>query len=612
MRFKTLHRAAFLLLIVIGLTAHSASIAHAAPPARDAMQTPDPAAEEIKIFQTPGANEDLFGYDVAYSGDGTTVVIGTPYSDEGGRANSGVAYVYNRDGSFWRFRSKLVPSDPAAGDLFGSAVAISYDGGTVLVGAPFKAEPTFGFAEVGAAYVFARGGNNWTQQRRLLASDRQRGDRFGFAVSLSSDGNMALIGAPDEGNGPNFYNGAAYFLTRSGTTWTEETKLVAYDQSTDASFGYAVALSADGNRALIGAPYKAYPTNESGAAYIFSRTGTAWTVGGHLRPPNWFTAAYYGWSVALAGNGGTAIVGAPGETTSGTIPSFEGAAHVFNFTGSDWVFFTRLTAPDRQRGDRFGESVSLSFDGRTGLVGANNDDEGSFVDVGSAHVLKRPANDWVFQRKLLPSPSNVQQPYGQGFGNSVSLSANGALAIIGAPYSDTDSWTNGGVAYLYAGVQPVRGDTIGAYKDGTFHLARGNNAGTTAIIVPFGGDPSDYPVAGDWNGDKIDTVGVYRNNSGTFLLSDSNFNPAVNWTLIFGNPGDQPFAGRWTFDMTIDGVGVYRNSNGILYQKKALTTGFSDFYAVFGNPGDQPVAGDWNNEATTVSASIAAATRRGF
>jgi hypothetical protein len=141
---------------------------------------------------------------------------------------------------------------------------------------------------------------------------------------------------------------------------------------------------------------------------------------------------------------------------------------------------------------------------------------------------------------------------------------------------------------------PPRPDTIGVYNAGTFYLRNTNNAGAANITASFGGDPSDLPVAGDWNGDGVDTIGVYRGSTGVYFLSDSNTSPAVNYSLVFGNPGDTPFAGKWTADMTHDGVGVYRNSNGILYQKKQLTTGFSDYFAIYGNPGDQGVGGDWD------------------
>jgi len=143
---------------------------------------------------------------------------------------------------------------------------------------------------------------------------------------------------------------------------------------------------------------------------------------------------------------------------------------------------------------------------------------------------------------------------------------------------------------------PLHPDTIGVYKAGAWYLRNTNNAGPQDIFALFGGDLSDLPSVGDWNGDGVDTIGIYRNSTGFFFLSDSNTTPAVNYTVLFGNPGDTPFAGKWTADMTHDGLGVYRNSNGILYQKKDLTTGFSDYFAIFGNPGDQGVGGDWDGD----------------
>ncbi len=143
---------------------------------------------------------------------------------------------------------------------------------------------------------------------------------------------------------------------------------------------------------------------------------------------------------------------------------------------------------------------------------------------------------------------------------------------------------------------PPMADTIGVYKDGVFYLRNSNTSGVADITAVFGGAPSDLPVVGDWNGDGVDTIGVYRNDVGVYLLSDSNTSPTVTYSLVFGNPGDTPFAGRWTPDMIGSGVGVYRNSNGILYQKKALVTGFSDYFAVYGNPGDTGFAGDWNGD----------------
>lgn len=143
---------------------------------------------------------------------------------------------------------------------------------------------------------------------------------------------------------------------------------------------------------------------------------------------------------------------------------------------------------------------------------------------------------------------------------------------------------------------PPRPDTIGAYNNGVFYLRNTNTSGPADITAVFGGDPSDLPVTGDWNGDGVDTIGVLRTTTGVYFLSDSNTSPAVNYSLVFGNPGDTPFAGKWTADMVGDGLGVYRNSNGVLYQRKDLSTGFDDFFAIYGNPGDKGFAGDWDGD----------------
>jgi len=135
------------------------------------------------------------------------------------------------------------------------------------------------------------------------------------------------------------------------------------------------------------------------------------------------------------------------------------------------------------------------------------------------------------------------------------------------------------------------------YKNGRFYLRNSNTTGTDDLLIQFGGGVSDLPVAGNWNGDSFDTVGVYHSNEGRFMLTDDSiFAATVTYDFAFGNPGDTPLAGRWSADMTADGVGVYRTSNGIAYFKKTLAAGFSDFYAVFGDPADQPVVGDWNND----------------
>ena len=151
----------------------------------------------------------------------------------------------------------------------------------------------------GAAYVFARSGATWTQQQKLIASDAATGDGFGWSVGLSSDGNTALVGASNKNS--------AYVFTRSGAAWTQQQKLT--DAAYGDFFGRSVGLSSDGNTALVGASNK---NLAQGAAYVFTRSGAAWTQQQELTAPD---AAYndgFGWSVVLSSDGNTALLG-PGR-----------------------------------------------------------------------------------------------------------------------------------------------------------------------------------------------------------------------------------------------------------------------------------------------------------
>ncbi len=138
-------------------------------------------------------------------------------------------------------------------------------------------------------------------------------------------------------------------------------------------------------------------------------------------------------------------------------------------------------------------------------------------------------------------------------------------------------------------------DTIGIYRAGTFLLHTSNNGGPADIAITFGG-AAMYPVAGDWTGQGIDTIGVYDRSTGNFYLRNSNTNGTPNETLRLGNPNDLPLAGRWTAAATHSGVGVFRPTNGLIYMRNTLTTGFADYVMVLGSPGDVGIAGDWTGK----------------
>jgi hypothetical protein len=199
--------------------------------------------------------------------------------------------------------ASLPGADGAAGDHFSYSVAL--DGDTVLVGA--YADSVGANVSQGSAYVFTRSGSTWTQQAKLTADDGASYDFFGTSVAL--DGETALVGAYRDDVGANMDEGSVYVFTRSGTTWTQQAKLVASDGAAGDWFGYSVALN--GDTALVGACTTG-TISQQGSAYVFSRSGTTWTQQAKLMPGDGVPRNFFGISVALDGN--TALVGAY-ETT---------------------------------------------------------------------------------------------------------------------------------------------------------------------------------------------------------------------------------------------------------------------------------------------------------
>ena len=335
--------------------------------------------EVDKLVASDGASGDSFGYSVAVDGD--TAVIGAVHDDDNG-LDSGAAYVFSRIDGIWRQQAKLTASDGAAYDYFGVSVAV--DGDTAVIGAYYDDDNGY---NSGAVYVFIRSGDSWVRQAKLTASDGAGWDYFG--VSVAVDGDTAVIGAHyDDDNGTD--SGSAYVFGRSDGAWAQQTKLTAPDWAAGSYFGYSVAV--DGDTAVIGA-YGDYDNGtNSGAAYVFGRSDGAWAQQTRLTAADGVEFHYFGRSVAV--NGDTAIIGALGDSDNG---SKSGAAYVFSRSGSTWVQQAKLTASDGAANDWFG--VSVAVDGDTAVIGAlYDDDNGS--DSGSAYVFSRSGGTWAQQAKL--------------------------------------------------------------------------------------------------------------------------------------------------------------------------------------------------------------------
>jgi hypothetical protein len=180
----------------------------------------------------------------------------------------------------WAQQAKIIADDKDVNDNFGSSVAISSDGNTAIVGAinedPEEPGVLTTYTNAGSAYIFTRSNGSWTQQAKIDADDKGISDNFGSSVAISGDGNTAIVGAANEDPGGTTSAGSAYIFTRSNGSWTQQAKINADDKDPDDYFGYSVAISSDGNTAIVGAanedpedPGGTTYTN-AGSAYIFT------------------------------------------------------------------------------------------------------------------------------------------------------------------------------------------------------------------------------------------------------------------------------------------------------------------------------------------------------
>ncbi|MGO9691111.1 MAG: PKD domain-containing protein [Syntrophobacteraceae bacterium] len=395
----------------------------------------DPLIQDQKLTASDGAAFDQSGYSVSLSADGNTALIGAENATVGVGSQEGAAYVFVRSGGIWSEQEKLTASDGAVAAFFGWSVSLSADGNTALIGAEGATVGTNSYQ--GAAYVFVRSGVIWSQQQKLTASDGAANAYFGYSVSLSGDGNTALIGAEDATVGANTGQGAAYVFVRSGGTWSQAQKFT--DGGTDDEFGYSVSLSGDGNTALIGAAWAKVGANtHQGAAYVFARSGVTWSQKQTLTASDGAAMNIFGASVSLSGDGSTALIGALATVGAN---AGQGAAYVFVNSGGTWSEQQKLTASDGAASDQFGYSVSLSGDGNTALIGAAD----ANAYQGVAYVFARSGRIWS-QLQKLTAWDDAADAY---FGNSVALSSDGNTSLIGVPWAKVGANTHQGAAYVY-------------------------------------------------------------------------------------------------------------------------------------------------------------------
>jgi hypothetical protein len=393
------------------------------------------ATQQAKIQASDAEASDYFGYSVSISEDGNTAIVGAYAEDTGGSA-AGSAYIFTRSGTSWSQQAKIQASNAGASDVFGYSVSISDDGNTAIVGA--QGEDTTA-TDAGSAYIFTRSGTSWSQQAQIQSSDAQQSDNFGQSVYLSGDGNTAIMGAPGEDTTASMA-GSVYIFARSGTSWSQQAKIQASDVEYLDQFGHSVSISEDGNTAIVGAVGEDTTVSNAGAAYVFTRSGTSWSQQAKIQASSPADNDQFGYSVSISGDGDTAIVGAIYQDTGG---SAAGSAYIFTRSGTSWSQQAQIQASDVAAADIFGISVSLSSDGDIAIIGAYQEDT-TATDAGAAYIFTRSGTSWSQEIKI--QASDAQQS--DNFGEAVAISRNGTTAIIGARMEDTTA-SNAGSAYIF-------------------------------------------------------------------------------------------------------------------------------------------------------------------
>jgi hypothetical protein len=451
-------------------------------------------------------------------------------------------------------------SNPGEEDHFGHAIALSGDGNTLAVGAPMESSGAKGINgkgenepgdSSGAVYVYNRTGTGWAQQAYIKASNAGGDDQFGFAVTLSGDGNTLAVSAPYEDSAATGINGnqadnsmpnsgAAYVFSRTGTTWVQQAYVKASntgEKDEGDEFGYSIALSDDGNTLAVGAigedsaakgingDQTDNAANGAGAVYVYTRSSATWAQQAYVKSSNTARNIMYGYSVSLSANGDTMAVG-EFDADRG-----KGALYVMIRSGSTWSQQARLQASNAEAQDSMACWVAISDDGNTIAAGsldedslltgiqppdAGANDEKTDKSAGAAYVFVRNGTTWS-QQAFIKASNTGEDDW---FGLHLALSGDGNTLAVGASNEDSaaqgingkqddDSADEAGAAYFFTRTGNtwkqeyyLKGSNTRKFDEFGYSLALSRDGKAMAIGAHFqsggakgvNGDPADMSV----------------------------------------------------------------------------------------------------------------------
>lgn len=409
--------------------------------------------EAAKVLANDGVAGDRFGTSCAIDGD--FAVVGSPTAEPTPPAGTGSAYVLQHGLTGWTLATKLIPTDAMAGDAAGLSVAISGD--RIVVGSrkAAVASPTGPQSAAGAAYVFRFDGTSWVEESKLVAtppSDVHSNDEFGTAVAI--DGDLIVVGRPKSDETPGTLgtgdSGSAFVYRYDGTAWDKEAKLLATDADGGDQFGKTVAVS--GDWIMVGALGDRISTvtgGSVGSVYVYNRQGSAWVFIERLNASDAASGRLFGVSLSLRGD-----VAAMGDYSQNA-----NSVYIFRRNGTDWTQEANFRGGDTvtgTNGDRFG--VSVGIDGDLLVVGAERDDDGGLTSSGTVFFFTRTGGTWSELGKVNASDAVANDQLGG------SVAVDGNYAISGARLNDDGGLTDRGSVYLFA-VNPAPDCNGGGVQD---------------------------------------------------------------------------------------------------------------------------------------------------
>jgi len=458
-------------------------------------------------FGCGGGLQGHAGNATVISRDGNTIAIGAHHEQSSAKGmngnqgddsmyNAGAVYVFVRRGDTWVQQAYIKALNTGQGDNFGYFVALSADGNTLAATANWEASAATGvnanqnddsIQQAGAAYVFVRTGDTWSQQAYIKASNTGRaaasseewddGDQFGTALALSGDGNTLAVGAISEDSGATGINGdqkddsapsagAVYVYRRTGATWSQQAYLKSAQIDAGDLFGFSLALNAEGNVLAVGGYEEdgsstvvngPYDNNLSGAGavYIFRRSGTTWSQEAYLKSSTPDGGDSLGAFVAISDDGNTVAADALDEDTMANgvnavrqgdrvLNTSSGAAYVFVSENGTWKQQASFKASNTGKEDWFGVRLALSGDGHTLAIAASmedsaaqgingNQDDDSAAEAGAVYLFTRSGSQWTQRAYIKGSNTEAFDE----FGSSIGLNRDGSIMVVSARGEDS-------------------------------------------------------------------------------------------------------------------------------------------------------------------------------